>query len=171
MKHFNLFCGIFIWVRPLHYRQNVYEIPPDAIRELIINAVVHRSYPDHGMIQVAVYDDRLEITSPGKLPMGKRYSKNHWQSKESRTAGIGGVTSMTPIVPDSADEMPDNTSKVPDSEQEQRIYKYVLENGSITTNKVMELFNVKQRRARVILQSMIDGYCFQFIGQYAVKTK
>ena len=46
-------------------------IPPDAIRELIINAMVHRSYLDHGTIQVAVYDDRLEITSPGKLPMGQ----------------------------------------------------------------------------------------------------
>ena len=53
------------------YRQDVYEIPSDAIRELIINAAVHRSYLDHGNIQVAVYDDRLEITSPGKLPMGQ----------------------------------------------------------------------------------------------------
>lgn len=53
------------------YRQDVYEIPPDAIRELIINAVVHRSYLEHGNIQVAVYDNRLEITSPGKLPMGQ----------------------------------------------------------------------------------------------------
>ncbi len=53
------------------YRQDVYEIPPDAIRELIINAAVHRSYLDHGNIQIAVYDNRLEITSPGKLPMGQ----------------------------------------------------------------------------------------------------
>lgn len=53
------------------YRQDVYEIPPDAIRELIINAMVHRSYLDHGTIQIAIYDDRLEITSPGKLPMGQ----------------------------------------------------------------------------------------------------
>ena len=43
----------------------------DAIRELIINAMVHRSYLDHGTIQVAVYDNRLEIISPGKLPMGQ----------------------------------------------------------------------------------------------------
>ena len=55
------------------YRQDVYEIPPDAIRELIINAMVHRSYLDHGTIQVAVYDNRLEITSPGKLPMGQTF--------------------------------------------------------------------------------------------------
>ena len=43
----------------------------DAIRELIINAMVHRSYLDHGTIQVAVYDNRLEIISPGKMPMGQ----------------------------------------------------------------------------------------------------
>lgn len=53
------------------YRQDYYEIPPDAIRELIINAAVHRSYLDHGNTQIAVYDNRLEITSPGKIPMGQ----------------------------------------------------------------------------------------------------
>lgn len=55
-----------------------------------------------------------------------------------------------------ADEVPDSADKVPDSEQERRIYEYVLENGSVTTNKVMGLLNVKERRARVILQSMIE---------------
>ena len=46
-------------------------VPEKSIRELIINAMVHRSYLDHGTIRVAVYDNRLEITSPGKLPMGQ----------------------------------------------------------------------------------------------------
>ena len=32
---------------------------------------MHRSYIDHSSIQVAVYDNRLEITSPGRLPMGQ----------------------------------------------------------------------------------------------------
>lgn len=57
------------------YRQDVYEIPEDAIRELIINAAVHRSYIDHNKIQVAVYDNRLEVTSPGRLPMGQTIEK------------------------------------------------------------------------------------------------
>ena len=51
--------------------QDVYEIPLDTIRELIINAAVHRSYLDHGNTQIAIYDNRLEITFPGKLPMGQ----------------------------------------------------------------------------------------------------
>lgn len=58
-------------------------------------------------------------------------------------------------MPDNALKVPDSADKMPDSEQERCIYKYVLENGSITTNKAMELLNVKQRRARVILQAMI----------------
>ena len=49
------------------YRQDVYELPTDSIRELIANAVAHRSYLEPGNIQVALFDDRLEITSPGML--------------------------------------------------------------------------------------------------------
>ncbi|MCI8615340.1 MAG: hypothetical protein HFJ01_09645 [Lachnospiraceae bacterium] len=47
----------------------------DAICELIINAAVHRSYLDHGNTQIAVYDNRLEITSPGKIPMGQNLER------------------------------------------------------------------------------------------------
>ena len=49
------------------YRQDVYELPTDSIRELIANAVAHRSYLEPGNIQVALFDDRLEITFPGML--------------------------------------------------------------------------------------------------------
>ncbi len=71
------------------YRQDVYEIPPDAIRELIINAAVHRSYLDHGNIQIAIYDNRLEITSPGKIPMGqtlKRMKEGYSQIRNEALA-------------------------------------------------------------------------------------
>ena len=49
------------------YRTDVYELPTDCIREMICNAVVHRSYLHPSSIQVAVYDDRVEVTSPGML--------------------------------------------------------------------------------------------------------
>jgi predicted HTH transcriptional regulator len=56
-------------------RQDVYEIPVESIRELLLNAVIHRSYLNHSNIQVAIYDDRLEVTSPGKLPMGQNIKR------------------------------------------------------------------------------------------------
>ena len=48
---------------------------------------------------------------------------------------------------------------MPDNEQEQQIYKYVLENSSITTAETSELLEVKHRRARAVLLNMVkDGY-------------
>ena len=49
------------------------------------------------------------------------------------------------------------TDKVPDNEQARKIYQYILENGYITTSMVAELLEVKQRRARAILQDMVEG--------------
>ena len=49
------------------YRDDYYELPIDSIREMISNAVCHLSYLSLGTIQVAIYDDRLEVTSPGRL--------------------------------------------------------------------------------------------------------
>ena len=45
-----------------------YEIPPDVIREAIVNAVAHRDYTSKGSIQVMLFRDRLEVWNPGTLP-------------------------------------------------------------------------------------------------------
>lgn len=168
-----------------------------------------------------MYDNRLEITFLGKLPMGQTlermkngYSKirnealarafsymnliEYWGSGIPRIIGevkaarlrepefIGGEVDLrinlyrdqndlsdlnnslkvpdnanempdtTSKVPDNANEMPDTTSKVPDNDQESQIYKYVVENGSITTAKAAGLLEVKERRARAILRNMIE---------------
>jgi ATP-dependent DNA helicase RecG len=50
------------------YTENRWEYPVIAIREALRNAVVHRDYSLAGKdIKVAIYDDMLEITSPGQL--------------------------------------------------------------------------------------------------------
>jgi predicted HTH transcriptional regulator len=49
------------------YREDVYELPPEALRETVTNAVMHRNYLSHAFIQISIYDDRVEIYSPGKL--------------------------------------------------------------------------------------------------------
>ena len=57
-------------------RRDLYELPPDALRELVINAFAHRNYFEHDApIFVAVYDTRVEITSPGGLPRGLTVEK------------------------------------------------------------------------------------------------
>jgi ATP-dependent DNA helicase RecG len=49
------------------------DYPSEAIHEALVNALVHRDYTTHGSeIHVDMYDDRLEIVSPGGMPDGKR---------------------------------------------------------------------------------------------------
>ena len=200
------------------YRQDVYEIPPDAIRELIVNSIVHRSYIDRRAIQIAVYDNRLEITSPGRLPFGQTvermkqgYSKirnealaaafsymrliEHWGSgipriiEEVREAGLDEpefissdidvrisiyrktvneqradaflVPDPTEKVPDPTEKVPDPTEKVPDlyfhlKKQQQKVYDELVNKGQATSADIQQLLGVKDRRARMILRTLID---------------
>ena len=49
-------------------RQEKWLYPPKAIREGLANALAHRNYKSTGKVQVRIFDDRLEIWNPGKLP-------------------------------------------------------------------------------------------------------
>jgi len=51
-------------------RKDIYEYPPEVIREAIINAIAHRDYFNFNSIQLNLFDDRIEITNPGSIPHG-----------------------------------------------------------------------------------------------------
>lgn len=51
-------------------RQRVERIPESAFREAIANALVHRTWDVNSHIKVSMYDDKIEISSPGGLPKG-----------------------------------------------------------------------------------------------------
>jgi ATP-dependent DNA helicase RecG len=60
------------------------EYPPEALWETVVNAIIHRDYSISDDVQVLVYDDRIEIVSPGRLPgyvtteniLDARFSRN-----------------------------------------------------------------------------------------------
>jgi ATP-dependent DNA helicase RecG len=49
-------------------RQDVWDYPLGALREAVINALIHRDYLSTAEIQIKIYDDRIWIWNPGKLP-------------------------------------------------------------------------------------------------------
>ena len=63
-------------------RSERWEYPLEALREAVVNAVVHRDYTDPGTVQIRIFDDRLEVWSPGLLP--KELSVKHLP-RESRS--------------------------------------------------------------------------------------
>ena len=73
------------------HRQDVYELPPESIRELIINAVVNCSFLQGSLVQVAIYDNRLEISSPGGLMPGVTLEKMKEGFSKVRNHGIANA--------------------------------------------------------------------------------
>lgn len=52
-------------------REERWDYPPDAVRETIVNALVHRDYLLSGTdVEISLYADRLEVVSPGRLTNG-----------------------------------------------------------------------------------------------------
>ncbi len=73
------------------------EIPEVAVREVLINALVHRNYAINAPIKIAIYDDRIEFFSPGLFPgplnienleQGLTYIRNIVISEIFREAGV-----------------------------------------------------------------------------------
>ena len=79
-------------------RKEKYELPPEAIREMIVNAHCHRNFLYESCIQVAVYDDRLEVTSPGGLYNGLTYEELMSGHSRIRNKGIANVFSQMGLV-------------------------------------------------------------------------
>ncbi|MFQ5771251.1 MAG: ATP-binding protein, partial [bacterium] len=50
------------------HRRDILEYPHEALREAIINALIHRNYSGTSQIQIRVYHDKLMIMNEGKLP-------------------------------------------------------------------------------------------------------
>ena len=80
------------------YRVDKYEIPPKSIREVIANAVIHRSYLEPNDIQVALYDNRLEITSPGMLLSGVNVKRMKEGYSKLRNRAIASVFAYVNII-------------------------------------------------------------------------
>ena len=57
------------------------ELPMDAVREAIVNAVCHRDYTSNASVQVMLFRNRLEICNPGVLPYGLTVQKLHGPHK------------------------------------------------------------------------------------------
>ena len=63
-----------------------WEFPEEVLREVLVNALVHRDYSIAGTdVMLSIFSDRIEIQSPGRLPntvtvdgmkLGVRYARN-----------------------------------------------------------------------------------------------
>jgi ATP-dependent DNA helicase RecG len=90
-----------IWAEIPDFRES-YEIPDGmfrtqvpafeeaVVREILVNALVHRPYAQRGDIFLNVHPDRLEVVNPGRLPLGVT-PKNILHASRRRNDGLARV--------------------------------------------------------------------------------
>ena len=93
LEHINLGARIDGLVR-----QDIYELPIRTIREMLTNAVCHRSYLCPGKVQVALFDDRLEVTSQGMLDKDLTIEKMKAEISKIRNGAIAKVFSYMNMI-------------------------------------------------------------------------
>lgn len=81
------------------YRNDTYEIPPVALREALINALIHRDYINAGRdIKVGVYDDIVNIVSPGGFPNTITASDIEAGRSEARNKVVANVFKILGLI-------------------------------------------------------------------------
>jgi ATP-dependent DNA helicase RecG len=162
------------------------DYPETALREAMINAVVHREYSTGGSILIKVFSDRIEFISPGGLVSGieiedimSGYSvcRNselaavfyRLQLIEAYGTGIQKIFEAykTSLLQPKIEVTPNvfkmilpnlNLEPVTDKNEapEKKIIKFIKENGSINRKQAEHLLGLSQTAAGVVLRKMVE---------------
>jgi ATP-dependent DNA helicase RecG len=72
--------------------------PPEALKEIIVNAVIHRDYNISDDILISIFDNRVEVRSPGRLP-GHITKENILEDRFARNPTIVRLLNKYPDAP------------------------------------------------------------------------
>ena len=166
-------------------RRDIPEYPIQAVREAVINAIVHADYAITGMnIKVAIFDDRIEITNPGALPFGLTLDAALSGVSKLRNRVIGRVFRELKLIEQWGTGINRMISACRDRGQQPPLFEeigtsfrvtlfskpvahrklpawqsiimtYLSENGEITTKKAAQIWKTSDRTARTRLRRLL----------------
>lgn len=158
------------------------DYPPEAIWEIITNAIIHRDYSIADDIQIFIFQNRIEITSPGALPafvnldniLDVRYSRNpkivrtlrRYPDPPNQDLGEGLNTAYQkmqdrrlkpPTIEISGNYVKVTIGHTPLASPEEAVIEYLKSNDSITNRQARELTGIKsENQMKEILYRLRD---------------
>jgi len=162
------------------------DYPETALREALLNAVVHREYATSGSVFIKIYSDRIEFITPGGLVSGIEVNDLMSGYSVCRNANLAAVFYRLQLIEaygtgiikiyeayKFATKQPkiDVTSNVfkltlpnmnvpavsIDPTPRDSVHRYIREHGSINRKQAEELLGVSQTAAGVVLKKMVDN--------------
>lgn len=166
------------------YRTDTKDYPEEALRETLMNSLVHRDYSFHASTLVSVYEDRIEVVSVGGLPSGigledillglsvcrnPQLAAVFYRLALIEAYGTGmpkimkayagtGLTPKIEVTPHAFKVTLPNcnaAAKEPPQTNEEKILDVLAQTGAITRSEVDTLLNVSQSTANRILKRMV----------------
>lgn len=175
------------------YRKKVELIPEEAFREAVANALIHRAWDLNAKIRISMFDDRIEITSPGGLVNGitkEEYIsgmisllRNPIISNIFFRLGIveifgTGILRIVHSYKQSIKKPIFNTSTntiqiiLPIlnlnsslKEDEKIIYQILKENGPLSISKIIPLVPYSRSKAKELIKKMVKNNIIQVTGK------
>jgi ATP-dependent DNA helicase RecG len=179
------------------FREDILEYPPYAIREAVINAILHADYAMKGChIQIAIFENRIEFTNPGGLPFGQTIEKAISGSSRLRNRVIGRVFRelqiieqwgsglqriigtckkqglKTPLIEELNNQfrLTLYSNQIEEIQVEpwgKLLIKFLKEEGSVTTKDAAKIWKISTRSARDRLKSLQEDGFILRIGKSA----
>lgn len=176
-------------------RVDTKDYPEFAIREALLNAIIHRDYNFNGSIMISLFDDRIEITSLGGLVKGLSLEDIYNGVSETRNPRLANIfyrlkyiesfgTGIERIFESykNFDKNPllinsENTFKVilyninycdeknKNNSQVECIMNYIKKNGKITRSETENILKISKTRANEIINQMINDNLLQLVGR------
>ena len=173
------------------YRNDHRDYPEEALREALLNSIVHRDYSFSASTLISVYDDRIEFVSVGGLPdgislddimLGLSVCRNFYRLKLIEAYGTGMPKIMKAYEKNERKpkiEVTGNAFKImlPNrniteketatysdflKKEETKILSFIETNGRIVRSDVDVLLGVSQATANRILKRMVkEGLIYQ----------
>ena len=173
------------------YRKDTRDYPEEALRETLMNSLVHRDYSFHASTLVSIYDDRIEFVSVGGLPTGITLDDILLGLSVCRNPKLAAIFYRLQLIEAYGTGMPKimrayagsglepkievtnnafkitlpnrNADRIGDSSSsEQKVMNLITKKDSVTRRDVEQLLNVSQTTANRILKHMAaQGLVYQ----------
>jgi ATP-dependent DNA helicase RecG len=142
--------------------------PPESIWEILVNAIIHRDYSISDDIQVLIFDNRIEVLSPGRFPgyvtvdniLDARYSRNpklvrtlnRYKSPPNRDMGEGLNTAFqkmkewglkAPEIVESNGYVRVTLPHTPLAKPTESILKFLTKQPQVTNKQARDLTGIK----------------------------
>lgn len=160
-----MMASVSVWttdgLRPMAY-------PPEAIWEIVVNAVIHRDYSISDDVQILVFDSRIEVVSPGKLPgyvtpeniLSARYTRNpklvrtlnRYKDPPNKDMGEGLNTAFQkmkewklrePVVSIDGNNVKVVIPHLPLAKPSELILEFLLKNDRVTNKQAREITGIR----------------------------